>query len=194
MSEVVSIKPLSEVKYGRLTIIGPETRKGPKVYVLCKCECGERKQVERSNLRNGHTKSCGCLSREATKERNATHGQSRTGKKTTLFTTWSTMRQRCENPKHPNFDRYGGRGIRVCDRWQVFENFLDDMGNPENGQTIDRINNERGYEPGNCRWADRKSQTRNTRRNVTITMGGRTQCVAAWAEEIGIKYHTLLRR
>lgn len=89
---------------------------------------------------------------------------------------------------------YSDRGITVCERWKSFTNFLADMGQPEPGYTLDRIENDRGYEPGNCQWADRKQQARNTRRNVVLSFDGRQQSLAAWAEEFGVSYWKLYSR
>lgn len=91
------------------------------------------------------------------------HGHVRNGRKSRVYMAWSNMIERCRNPNHPRFQDWGGRGIRVCERWSVFENFLSDMGEPPNGLEIDRIDNDGNYEPGNCRWTDRKTQMRNTR-------------------------------
>ena len=105
------------------------------------------------------------------------------------------MRARCEKPYIGNFHRYGGRGIKVCDRWQQFENFLADMGlKPSAKHSIDRVDVDGNYEPGNCRWATATEQARNTRQNRLVTVDGVTRCVAEWAEVNGIKYVTVKMR
>lgn len=105
------------------------------------------------------------------------------------------MRQRCENPESTQWPHYGGRGIKVCERWASFENFLADMGEkPTDKRTLDRLDNAKGYEPGNCRWATAKEQMNNQRRNRLITYNGRTQTMAQWSAETGIKPHTILAR
>lgn len=105
------------------------------------------------------------------------------------YRTWANMIQRCHNPKNTGFDDYGGRGITVCRRWQKsFVSFLEDMGpKPSAAHSIERKNNNRGYEPGNCRWATRPEQARNKRNNLLITIRGETRCFAEWCEHFGIK-------
>ena len=123
---------------------------------------------------------------------NRTHGMT----ETPTWNSWKAMVNRCRNPNSPNFARYGGRGITVCDRWLTsFAAFLADMGErPSLEHSIDRIDNSKGYEPGNCRWATAKQQCRNTSKNVRLTFEGRTQCVSAWAEELGVSVGTLFGR
>lgn len=127
----------------------------------CKCDCGSQKDVFAANLRRGLSTSCGCLSAAKTSARSRTHGM--TG--TPTYRTWESMLNRCNNPRNSSHVNYGGRGIKVCDRWASFENFLSDMGEkPEKGMSIERLDVNGNYEPGNCIWADPKTQARNTRR------------------------------
>lgn len=122
----------------------------------CRCVCGATSEILSTSLFNGNTKSCGCLKIES----QTTHGRSQTPE----YRTWAHMHQRCTNPKHKRFADWGGRGIKVCDRWQSFEAFLEDMGErPSAGHSIDRENNDGNYEPGNCRWATRSQQQSNKR-------------------------------
>lgn len=105
------------------------------------------------------------------------------------------MRNRCRNPKYPMYHRYGGRGIVVCERWNDFANFFADMGpRPSPSHTLERINNDGNYEPGNVRWATTAEQNRNTGQNVLLTFGGKTQTMIDWAIELGMKYSTLQSR
>ena len=113
------------------------------------------------------------------------------------YQSWRAMLDRCRQPSHPHYNRYGGRGIQVCDRWhgpEGFANFLRDMGERPNDCSIDRIDNDKNYEPSNCRWAGQKTQHRNKVSNVNLTLNGRTQCLRAWAEELGIGATTLSAR
>ena len=158
---------------------------------LCECNCGTEKIILGSNLKRGHTKSCGCLLREGN---NTTHGHSKKGKISKTYDSWHSMIQRCTNPNNIAYHDYCGRGITVCKRWLKFENFLEDMGEVPIGYSIDRIDNDGNYCKSNCRWSTRSEQQRNTTRNHMISFRGKTQCLAAWAEEFHINYSTLCSR
>lgn len=114
--------------------------------------------------------------------------------KTSTYSAWATMRTRCLNPKRAKWYRYGGRGIKICKRWERFENFLSDMGERPNGKTLDRIDNDGDYKPSNCKWSTPKEQSSNTKRNRFVTHNGKTQHISDWAREIGLKQSTLARR
>ena len=176
-------------RFGRLVV---ESMRGSKW--LCKCDCGNITEVGASQLLSGGTKSCGCYNRDC----RMTHGASKTQDMphgTLAYRAWATMKGRCYRVKNASYLSYGGRGIKVCERWRdSFANFLDDMGEPLKGQRLDRINNDGDYEPSNCMWVSPKENSRNTRSNVCLTFKGKTQCLAAWAEEYGINYSTFFSR
>jgi hypothetical protein len=111
------------------------------------------------------------------------------------FRAWESMFWRCDNPEHEAYGRYGGRGITICQQWRdSFLSFLEDMGDPPKGLTLDRIDNDGNYEPGNCRWATRTQQQRNRTKNRRLTLHGVTLCVAEWAEKLGVKRDVLYDR
>jgi hypothetical protein len=190
------IQDLRGQRFGRLVVrdIAPLLAPGARVRWNAVCDCGNVTTVKANCLRNGDTSSCGCLHTdrlvERTRARLLTHGMS----KTTEFRIWTGMRTRCLNPNDPGFKYYGGRGIGICRRWESFEVFLHDMGPRPIGTSIDRIDNSKGYQPDNCRWATNKDQARNQSTNRVLTSGGRSMCVAAWSEELGINAPTLLSR
>jgi hypothetical protein len=147
------------MKYNLWTVIEEnKIHRDNKVYLLCKCECGTIKEVIAKNLKSGVSKSCGCLNIKRLKER-ATHGK----RHTRVWRIWQAMKNRCYNPNVRQYKNYGGRGIKVCDRWRnSFTAFLEDMGpKPSKKHSLDRINNIGDYEPGNCRWATVKQQNNN---------------------------------
>lgn len=115
------------------------------------------------------------------------------GRHTSEYKIWERMLHRCKNPNNERYARYGGRGIKVCERWQEsFANFLADMGpRPSPKHTVDRIDNDGHYEPSNCRWATQMEQTRNSSRTKDLTLNGETMCMTAWAQRLGITQHTL---
>lgn len=143
-------------KYGLLT---PLEYKGGS-YWLCRCDCGETALVTAGRMRSGNTTSCGCHKRSVLGLSTTKHGK--TG--TRVHRIWKGMRNRCNNEATPRYKDYGGRGIRVCARWDSFENFYADMGDPPEGLTLDREDNDGDYEPSNCRWATQAEQQANKRR------------------------------
>lgn len=176
-------------RFGRLFVVAKARSPSPSggSLWLCRCDCGTEKLLNSSNLRNGTTQSCGCLLTEtssawATSEtfaearvRGATkHGHKKRSGMSLEYKTWLRMKQRCENPKSGDYSNWGGRGIVVCDRWQTFEHFLADMGErPAADATIDRIDPNGNYEPGNCRWATPVEQASENRRDlIPVTIEG----------------------
>ena len=186
--------------FGRLKVLKrvpvPEG-KNKVAYWLCECVCGNTITRPGHLLNSGCMRSCGCLfidTARRTDNKFRTHGHYATR----IYTTWRGMIERCTKPTSRDWKDYGGRGIKVCERWLKFENFLVDMGEQPEGLTLDRFpNNDGNYEPDNCRWATRKQQANNRRSNVLLTFRGTTKSIAEWAAALGITYgaiYTRLRR
>lgn len=160
------VKDLAGRRFGRLTAIERcGSTKAGRAKWLAQCDCGNKVVVNGFNLTSGSTKSCGCLSRYVKANRNMKHGK----RYTRLYHVWGNMKYRCYNPNDKRYDRYGGRGITVCDEWRNdFQSFYDwsmangyDENAPKGQCTIDRIDNSKGYSPDNCRWTDIKTQNNN---------------------------------
>lgn len=182
-------------KFGRLTVVEKVgSKKGEGVLWRCKCDCGGEVEVTGKKLRNGNTKSCGCIAKELLVARNkasGTHGMTATP----TWISWDSMKQRCLNVKHKSYAIYGGRGIKICDRWlESFEDFLADMGERPEGMTLDRIDVDGDYTPGNCRWATSETQSNNRTNNRLVEYRGVTQTLAKWARELGISRQALRYR
>lgn len=169
--------------FGRWTVVGHTSHKAVDV----RCECGAVGRVSPTKLRQGGNRSCVSCAK-------IRHGHAVRGRQSPTWRSWRAMEARCCQPATASWHLYGGKGITVCERWLVFENFLADMGERPAGTSLDRIDNTKGYEPGNCRWATSSEQARNKRTTRWLTLGGRTQCAADWAREFGITKAALYGR
>ena len=178
---------LTGERFGRLVVLHREPNKtfGNTLW-FCRCDCGNTSIAQGGTLRNGGILSCGCLHREKA----TTHGM----EGTPTYYVWSAMKSRCDNQKNKSYPDYGGRGIKYCPQWQRFEQFLADMGMKPDGLSLERINNNLGYEPSNCKWATPKEQRRNTRANKYYEFRGVVKTLTAWAEEFPITVETLRSR
>ncbi len=188
---------LAGEKFHRLTVIRRAGNKGSganaKSMWECQCECGNITTVPAHSLKSGNTKSCGCLKIESSIENGKsrrTHGM----KQTQAWVCWMSINQRCHNKNRKDFSSYGGRGINICERWSKFENFIEDMGHPPDGMSIDRKDTNGNYEPGNCRWATSTEQGRNKRNNRNISIEGITATLSEWSEIYGISGTTVSDR
>lgn len=180
-------------RFGRLQVISREESSSTgKSRWRCLCDCGAETIAHGADLANGHSTTCGCGQRDATKRVLTTHGSTETAE----YRIWCLMKGRCLNPRDRRFTRYGGRGITVCERWRSdFAAFLSDMGpRPTPRHSIDRIDNNGNYEPSNCRWATPKEQARNTRRTRYVEIGGVVGRLAQVADDLGIPYGTMKQR
>ncbi len=184
-------RDISGVRFGRWTAVRKSARKRWE----CVCDCGVVRDVLKTSLTHGRSVSCGCAQLEGFVARNRRHGETSRVHKSPEWVCWCAIRTRCGRPSAVNYHLYGGRGIRVCERWMSFDNFLADMGRkPTPRHSIDRINNNGHYEPGNCRWATRSEQGRNRRDNFFITPGGTTRTLSEGAKALGIDRSSLSRR
>lgn len=189
--------------FGRLVVLrraGSVTNRNGKKKAAWEClcspehgGCGATKIVDSASLVRD-TRSCGCLALDVARARLTTHGHNPKSGSSPTYKSWSSMLKRCTDPNAGSFRYYGGRGIEVCARWRTFENFLADMGERPRGTSIDRIDNNGNYEPGNCRWATARQQARNSRKAHEIECGGERLCLTEWQERTGVHAATIRSR
>jgi hypothetical protein len=179
-------------RYGLITVIERDrTDQRKDARWICKCDCGTTKSLFAMQIKTGKTVSCGCQIASQARARALRHGLT----KTSEHRSWSSMNSRCNNPNHHAYEQYGGRGIKICARWKSFELFLSDMGpRPSLSHTLDRINNDGDYEPGNCRWATKEEQRLNNSYVRIIEIDGVTRRLSEWARVSGIPFDVLSKR
>lgn len=185
----MTIKNITGKTFGLLTVTsyhGKSNHNKPRLMWLCQCKCGNTIIRLGQTLVSGHTKSCGCLRKNI----NYKHGHNTKRNRTREYNTWNHMLQRCNNDKNPCYKHYGARGIKVCDRWSDFINFIKDMGERPQGTSLERIDNNGNYEPSNCEWATKIDQMNNTRRNKYYKVQGEIYS----PKEISIKFSIPLNR
>lgn len=182
--------------FNKLTALGPVGKSNAgQIMWLCLCECGNTTVVKSQDIRNGHTRSCGCLQIETVKRVKRIHGMAGTS----LYKIWNGIVKRCTNPNCIGYKYYGGRGISIADEWrhdfQAFHGYIICLSHyGEKGYSIDRINNDGNYVPGNLRFATRHEQSHNSRTSTLITYNDETKCISEWARTIGMNVHTLAYR
>lgn len=183
---------LSGRVFSRLKVVREVDRMNCRRMWECFCQCGSISIVGHRALKSGNTSSCGCFRKEFTAKKMTTHGCAKRGNKSRIYKVWSGILARCQIASATGYENYGGRGIKVCNRWQGFENFLADMGAPEDCTlTIERKDNDGDYEPGNCRWATRAEQGANKRNNRVIEHDGQSMTLTGWARHLGVSHSTL---
>lgn len=172
-------------RFNHLTVVSDSGLVGARnrIKYKCLCDCGKETIVFGDALRSGHTKSCGCHRLEV----NTKHGKCGSGS----YISWDKMIQRCKNPNNSAYKHYGERGIYVCDEWLDFSNFYKDMGDRPKGMTIERVNSEDGYHKGNCVWVSQSDQTRNTSRNIIVSISSRLLTVSEISEITGRTYNSV---
>lgn len=180
---------------GMLTVIRRSKTIRKRAMWVCLCDCGNEHVVMGKYLRRFEVKSCGCLNRcPCNPEEKIKHGHTAGGVWSPTYITWASMITRCLCPSSSSYYKYGAKGIVICDRWRTFSNFLEDMGERPIGKTIDRIDNSKGYEPSNCRWATAQEQMRNQTKTRWITLNEETLPLCVWSERLNISPSILFAR
>jgi len=188
---------LENKKFGKLIVIGFAERKNKLTCWYCKCDCGKIIKAYTNDLTTGDTTSCGYFKKEALRIRRTTHAHSIDRKNrgpSRTYITWQAMLNRCYNSNNKSFDYYGGRGIKVCERWKKFENFLEDMGERPTGLSLDRTDNEDDYYKENCQYADKITQCNNRRSNHLLNYKDKIQNITQWSKELNIGANVIRKR
>jgi hypothetical protein len=187
---------LSGKRFGRLSVLMYSHSFNRRKYWVCKCDCGKDVLSYTNLLLSGKVRSCGCLAIELKLKRSLKHGLATKNRTTSDYDIWCHIKARCFNKNEKSYKHYGGRGITMCDEWKNdFYAFYSYMGaRPSNIHTVDRINTNGNYEPGNCRWATQKEQQNNRRNNHIIEYDGVSLTISQWSEKINIKQPTIRRR
>lgn len=183
---------LKDKRIGRLTALYISGKQSGCWVWHCKCDCGNEVDVNSHSLvREGGTRSCGCIRKEKSRQKATKHGLSHNR----IYHTWISMRDRCNNPNKKEYHRYGGRGIRVCEKWDDFKNFYDDMfPSYQEGLELDRIDYNGNYEPGNCRWLTRTEQMNNVSTNIIVKFRGEEYTLKNLCRKYGLNYDTVHNR
>lgn len=181
-------------RFGNLKVLNFEgVNKNQKATWLCKCDCGNTKTIIAGNLKNGKSISCGCVQKDILRNNRKTHGKSNTS----LYKLFSGIKRRCLNKNDSNFNNYGGRGIEICEEWlndyDSFYSWANENGYKE-GLSIERIDNDKGYNPNNCKWIEMSEQSKNRRCNKYIEINGDIKTISEWARLVGIDRNTISRR
>jgi hypothetical protein len=191
---MAAFKDITGQRFGRWVVQQRAASVKHQTHWVCICDCGVIKSISDQNLKSRRSQSCGCYRKERSKETRS-HGHTAGYKPSPEYRSWQKAKERCFNPNADNFNRYGGRGITMCAEWSDdFSAFLKYMGQRPDGCDLDRIDNNGNYEPGNCRWATRKIQLRNTSVTLHITHNGETLSLSEWSERTGICLWTLHSR
>lgn len=168
----MSVSNLVGLRFNRLTVISRQGSCNGKAKWKCNCECGANTTAVSGDLKSGRVKSCGCLRTENTRRVLTKHG----GASSRSYSSWKSMMSRCYRPNASGYKHYGAAGIKVCEQWHSYQNFVSDMGEPREGQSLDRIDGLLGYSFGNCRWASKKEQSRNRKSNRYVVLAGKQMC------------------
>lgn len=196
MKQMNRVNDLRGKRFGRLLVIGVDDRGTKKTYWYCQCDCGNVKSIRSDALIGGMTHSCGCMKHEQDKI-NLTKHHNHKMSGTRIYSIWQGMKSRCFNVHNPHYYNYGGRGITVCEEWKNdFNSFYEwAMANGYSDElTIDRIDNDGIYEPGNCRWATAKGQSNNRSSNIKITIGNSTRTLTEWCEIFNLNFNCIAER